>query len=508
MEKEILPPKTSWRVFVAITFASIGGFLFGYDQGVMSGILVMEHWRAYFHDPDPVWTGFITSIYLLGAFVGALFAGPLSERIGRKRSIMFGTIWFWFGTSMQAGASSVNLLLTGRVFQGVAIGIYSMNIPVYMSELTPAHLRGRAVCLQQLSIVTGLMISFWIGYGCAYIDSDASWRVPLALQLAPSVLLFFGCFLLPFSPRWLCSKKRYDEALETLARLHGNGNKDYPYVRQEFDEIMEQVKFEETKAVKSYGELLRNVSLRKRVMLAMGIQGMQQWVGINAVLYYAPYIFQSAGLTGTLPSLLATGVNGVITVIFTIPPALFLDKWGRRPTLLCGGVGMAISMMLAGVLLKIYPYVENGNNNTHAQYGAVAMMYIFSASFSLSWGPIAWVYPAEIFPTRARAKGASLSTATNYIMNFVIGEITPIMIANIEYGTYLFFFATNVICFLIVFLFYPETKNRTLEEMEILFGGEGAAEIEKVANRKFEEANPTVEQTKTEIENKSVENIA
>lgn len=142
------------------------------------------------------------------------------------------------------------------------------------------------------------------------------------------------------------------KALETLARLHGNGNKEHPYVRQEFDEIMEQVKFEETKAVKSYGELLRNVSLRKRVMLAMGIQGMQQWVGINAVLYYAPYIFQSAGLTGTLPSLLATGVNGIITVIFTIPPALFLDKWGRRPTLLCGGVGMAISMMLAGVLLK------------------------------------------------------------------------------------------------------------------------------------------------------------
>lgn len=149
--------------------------------------------------------------------------------------------------------------------------------------------------------------------------------------------------------------KLFHKALETLARLHGNGNKDDPYVRQEFDEIMEQIKFEETKAVKSYGELFRSPSLRKRVILAMGIQGMQQWVGINAVLYYAPFIFQSAGLTGTLPSLLATGVNGILTVICTIPPVLFIDKWGRRPTLIFGGMGMAISMMIAGALLKGNP---------------------------------------------------------------------------------------------------------------------------------------------------------
>lgn len=192
---------------------------------------------------------------------------------------------------------------------------------------------------------------------------------------------FLGCFILPFSPRWLCSKGRYDEALQTLAKLHANGDVNDPYVRMEYDEIMEQIKFEETKAVKSYAELFRSPSTRRRVILAAGMQLMQQWTGINAVFvsiihsvdalwkyssssrrcmaktdilvqYYAPFIFQSAGLTGTLPSLLATGVNGIVNVIFTIPALLYFDRWGRRKTVIAGGIGMASSMLIAGALLK------------------------------------------------------------------------------------------------------------------------------------------------------------
>lgn len=184
---------------------------------------------------------------------------------------------------------------------------------------------------------------------------------------------FLGCFILPYSPRWLCSKERYDEgkanfsqkhtlllfyslasviALQTLADLHAEGNKDDPYVRQEYDEIMAQVQFEKEKAVKSYVEIFRQPSTRKRVFLAAGIQCMQQWTGINAVLYYAPFIFESAGMTSTLSSLLATGVNGILCVIFTVPALLFIDKWGRRNTLLAGGAGMGISMLIAGSLLK------------------------------------------------------------------------------------------------------------------------------------------------------------
>ncbi|ORY93621.1 sugar transporter [Syncephalastrum racemosum] len=503
------PHKTSWRVYFAVIFSSIGGFLFGYDQGVMSSILTMPHWTAYFNDPDSVWRGFITSIYLLGAFVGGLVSGPTSERIGRKRSIMAATIFFWFGTSMQTGASSVNLLMAGRFFQGIAIGMYSMNVTVYQSELSPPHLRGRAISFQQLSIVTGIMVSFWIGYGCAYIDSDASWRVPLGLQLAPSVLLFFGCLILPYSPRWLCSKGRYDEALETLAKLHADGDKQDPYVLKQYNEIIEQIKWEDQNAVHSYIEVFKSASIRKRVCLAAGMQMMQQWTGINAVLYYAPFIFKSAGMTDNLSTLLATGVNGIVCVIFTVPAVIFIDRWGRKNTLLAGGFGMGISMMIAGALLKVYPYVENGYNNTSAQYGAVSMMFIFSACFSTSWGPVGWIYPAEIFPNRARAKATSISTAMNYIMNFVIGEITPIMIDRIAYGTYLFFFATNMICITIVYLFYPETKNRTIEEMEILFDGEGAEAIERIARQGVSdtvEIQPGAE--KSAADEKSAENIA
>ncbi|KAI9322419.1 general substrate transporter [Dichotomocladium elegans] len=496
-------PKTGWRVYLAVAFASIGGFLFGYDQGVMSGILVMPHWLTYFNYPDDVRRGFITSIYLLGAFAGAFYSGVISERIGRKMSIIMATLIFWLGTSMQAGASNDDLLLAGRFIQGMAIGQYSLNVTVYQSELSPAHLRGRAISLQQFSIVFGIMVAFWIGYGCAYINSDASWRVPLALQLAPSVLLFVGCFFLPYSPRWLASRGRHEECLQTLAKLHAGGDTNDPYVRQEYTEIMDQVKFDSEKGAKSYLEIFRDASTRRRVILAMGIQCMQQWIGINAVLYYAPYIFKSAGMTDDLSTLLATGVNGIVCVICTIPAVIFVDKWGRRNTLLCGGLGMALSMMIAGALLKVYPYVENGNNNTSAQYGAVAMMYIFSASFSFSWGPVGWIYPAEIFPTRARAKGASLATATNYLFNFVIGQITPVMIENIAYGTYMFFFATNIVCIGIVYFFYPETKNVSLEDMEVLFAGkDGQAsegKIKRMAPNATDESSYATDE-KTAIE--------
>ncbi|OZJ06915.1 hypothetical protein BZG36_00080 [Bifiguratus adelaidae] len=475
---------TSGLVWLSVVYASIGGFLFGYDQGVMSGIIVMPHWVSYFNNPDPALTGLIVSLYLLGAMVGALIAGPLSERIGRKRSIMLGCVVFTFGSALQCGATNLNLLLAGRWFQGMGIGTFSMNVPVYQSELAPPLWRGRIVALQQLSIVAGIMCAFWIGYGCSFIDSDASWRVPLGLQIVPAIILFFGGFILPYSPRWLVDKGRDAEGklqfnlpLQVLARLHAKGDANDEFVQIEYREITEQAAYEREHCVRTYGELFKKGANRRRAILAIGIQVMQQWTGINAVLYYAPLIFQGAGLSSTSSSLLATGLNGVISVLSTIPAVLYIDRWGRVKTLIFGAIGMSVTMLLAGALLGKYPYMPNGGNNLAAQYVAIIMMYLFTICFSISWGPCGWIYPAEIFPLRLRAKGTGLSTSANYLMNFVIGEITPVMLKNVTYGTYLLFFATNAVCAALCYFFYPETKGRSLEEMEILFGGDGAEAI-------------------------------
>ncbi|KAG2184678.1 hypothetical protein INT43_000591 [Umbelopsis isabellina] len=476
-------------VYGVVAFASIGGFLFGYDQGVMSGIIVMPYWTSYFHNPNDVMTGFIVSIYLLGAFAGGLLSGPISERIGRKRSIQLASIVFSLGSAIQAGASTTQMLLGGRFVQGIGIGFYSMNVPVYQSELSPPHLRGRFVALQQFSIVTGIMIAFWLGYGCSFIQSDVSWRLPLALQILPSVLLFFGMFFLPYSPRWLCDRGRNEEALTTLARLHAQGNEQDPYVIQEYNEIVAYVKFERENAVRSYADLFSKDN-RRRVILAVGIQSMQQWTGINAVLYYAPLIFKGAGLSGTASQLLATGLNGVVSVIATIPAVMYIDSWGRVKTLLVGGTGMGVTMLLAGALLGAYPHTDTGNNNLGAQYFAIAMMYVFTIFFSSSWGPCGWIYPAEIFPNRARAKGTGLSTAANYLMNFVIGEITPIMLSRITFWTYIFFCLTNFLCVAILYFFYPESKGLSLEEMEILFGGAGADVVRRAEQGEINDEKP------------------
>ncbi|KAI9279697.1 general substrate transporter [Umbelopsis sp. AD052] len=484
MDSKHVPHRAGILVYGVAAFASIGGFLFGYDQGVMSGIIVMPYWTHYFDNPNDVMTGFIVSIYLLGAFVGGLFAGPISERIGRKRSIQLASIIFTLGSALQAGAISTQMLLGGRFVQGLGIGMYSMNVPVYQSELSPPHLRGRFVALQQLSIVTGIMIAFWLGYGCSFIQSDASWRLPLALQILPSILLFFGMFVLPYSPRWLVDKNRNEEALHTLARLHAEGNTEDPYVVQEYNEIVAYVKFERENAVRTYRDLFSKQN-RRRVMLAVGIQSMQQWTGINAVLYYAPLIFKGAGLDGTASQLLATGLNGVVSVIATIPAVMFIDRWGRVKTLLVGGTGMGITMLLAGALLGAYPHTDAGPNNLGAQYFAIVMMYFFTICFSSSWGPCGWIYPAEIFPNRARAKGTGLSTAANYLMNFVIGEITPIMLSRITFWTYIFFCLTNFACVIILYFFYPETRGLSLEQMEVLFGGAGADVVRQVENGEY-----------------------
>ncbi|KAH8554596.1 general substrate transporter [Umbelopsis sp. PMI_123] len=484
MENKPEPHRAGALVYGVVAFASIGGFLFGYDQGVMSGIIVMPYWTKYFNNPDDVMTGFIVSIYLLGAFAGGLFAGPISERIGRKRSIQLASVVFTLGSAIQAGASTTQMLLGGRFVQGLGIGMYSMNVPVYQSELSPPHLRGRFVALQQLSIVTGIMIAFWLGYGCSFIQSDVSWRLPLALQIVPSILLFFGMFFLPYSPRWLVDKNRNDEALQTLARLHADGDTQDAYVLQEYNEIVEYVKFERENAVRTYRDLFTKQN-RKRVLLAVGIQSMQQWTGINAVLYYAPLIFKGAGLSGTASQLLATGLNGVVSVIATIPAVMYIDKWGRVKTLLVGGTGMGVTMLLAGALLGAYPHSDVGPNNLGAQYFAIVMMYFFTICFSSSWGPCGWIYPAEIFPNRARAKGTGLSTAANYLMNFVIGEITPIMLSRITYWTYIFFCLTNFACVIILYFFYPETRGLSLEQMEVLFGGAGADVVRQIENGQF-----------------------
>lgn len=288
------------------------------------------------------------------------------------------------------------MMVVARAIAGLGIGVLSMVVPLYQSELAPKHIRGRLISLQQLMITVGLMVSFWAGAGCEHFDNDAQFRVPLGIQIVPGIVLMIGAFFLPYSPRWLMNQGRDDEALEVLAMLHADNDKNDPYVQSEFEEMKEQIHFERNHAAKSYAELFKG-TIRRRLVLGILIQVFQQFTGINSIMYYAPTIFQQAGINATSATLIASGVNGVLNMLATIPAVLFLDKLGRRMTLMSGAIFMGSAMILCGAVMggtaRIYydpatdANVVDMSGNTHASYFCIVMIYFFVAGFAYSWGP-------------------------------------------------------------------------------------------------------------------------
>ncbi|KAI9322240.1 general substrate transporter [Dichotomocladium elegans] len=473
----------SWRIYVVCLFAAIGGLCFGYDTGVLGSILTMKHFKQTMKGRlflTPLEQGTLTGLLLAGCFVGALFAGQAAEIFSRKRTIMIGCAVFVLGAALQTGTNGYAMMVTGRAIAGVGIGTLSMVVPLYQSELAPKDIRGRLISLQQLMITVGIMLAFWVDVGTEKYDSDAQWRVPLGIQMFPAVVLGIGCIFLPYSPRWLMAKGREEEALDVLAMLHGNGDRSAPLVVSEYNEIREQIDQDRRIANIDYTEIFSQRN-RRRLALGVLIQVFQQFTGINSIMYYAPTIFQQAGIQNTSATLIASGVNGVLNMLATIPAILYLDKLGRRMTLMTGAWLMGTAILLCGIVMAACGEVYfdesqqkksiDMSGNTAASYFCIVMIYFFVAGFAYSWGPVGWVYPAEIFPLNVRAKGTSLATAANWLMNFVISEICPIMLANITWGTYIFFGCCCMVMSLLVFLFYPETKGKSLEEMDAVFNG-------------------------------------
>jgi sugar porter (SP) family MFS transporter len=320
-------------------------------------------------------------------------------------------------------------------------------------------------------------------------SSSASWRIPLGLQIVPAFILAIGIFFFPFSPRWLMAKGRESEAMAVLMRIRSGSQRD---VLIEYNEIKQEIALEREQSIRSYSQLFR-FPLRRRLILGVGIQILQQLTGINSIMYYAPEIFKQAGLSGQRASLLATGINGCVNVLATIPAILFLDKWGRRPVLISGALLMSLSMLTIGSIIGVHGYTLF-NSTTHtveviipnqtASYTAIVFVYIFVASFAFSWGPTTWLYCAEIFPLSMRAKGTSLTTAAIWATNCLVSFLVPVLLESITYGTYLIF---GILCFsmaILAFLFYPETKGRSLEDMDFVFGSSMLAISSRKKKRK------------------------
>ncbi|KAF9515364.1 hypothetical protein BS47DRAFT_1372035 [Hydnum rufescens UP504] len=439
-------------------FASIGGLTFGYDQGVIANLLVMEDFQRQF-PASPLQQGALTAVLELGALSGALISGAFSDSVSRGRSIGIACAVFCIGSTLQTVSGTLGQLSLGRLIGGVGIGSLSMLCPLYMSEISPPETRGSLLSIEQFSIVLGVVFGFWIGFFTRNISGSWSWRLPLAVQIIPGLLLAAGSFLLPASPRFLVSRNQINEAqLEAALIADQNGAPG-------------------TKRGSIWGRwaLLFTEQYKTQTWIGILVMFFQQWTGINAVLYYAPFMMRSMGVRGDTVMLISSGFVSIMQFLSVIPAIIYIDRLGRRPLLMGGAIIMAFSHASIAALV----WYGQGDWAAHRNiaWSAVSMIYLFTAGYGGSFGPVAWVLPNEIFPLTIRSQGVGLSTASNWCNNFLVGLITPSLISVSPAATYMLFSCGCVAAFFWSKYLVPETRGRSLEEMDTLFESAVGQEI-------------------------------
>ncbi|KAK9328174.1 general substrate transporter [Lipomyces starkeyi] len=462
-------------VYTISAFVSLGGLLYGFEISSMSGILTTEQYKNYYGNPLGIRQGGITGAIAAGAVVGALSSSFLGDWLSRKVTIQFGSVLWCIGAILQASSTGIPMLVIGRFLAGLCIGMTSALVPIYQSEIAPRKIRGRVVALQHFALACGILIQYLIQYGCSFLDSQAVFRLPWAIQTIPSILLFIGLFWLPRSPRWLASKDRWDEVLHILAFLRTpDCDINDPLVLAEYKEIEDQIRIEREEQSSSYRELFGK-KMRKRLFIAMAVQCLSQLIGVNMLLYFAIYVLAAAGIPNER---LATSIYYIIFIMSTIPTILWTDHWGRRSSLLIGSLSIAFCMYLIGGIFARFggpnpvpnqPYTWIITGNPAAGRCIQASLYLSSAAHAASWGPIEWMYPPEISPLRVRCKAVALSTTTNWITNLAYSLATLPLLLEISWRLFFIFGSSNVVAFVYVWLRVPETKQRTLEEMGEVF---------------------------------------
>ncbi|KAK4132880.1 hypothetical protein BT67DRAFT_463248 [Trichocladium antarcticum] len=440
-------------------FVSLGVFLFGYDQGVMSGVITMAYFKTYFHDPSYAEIATMVSILEVGAFISSLMVGRVGDIIGRRKTIFYGSCIFFVGGAMQTFALNMAMMMLGRFLAGLGVGMLSTIVPVYQSEISPPDNRGKLACIEFSGNIIGYTTSVWVDYFCGFIESDLSWRIPLLMQCVMGGLLGLGSLVIVESPRWLLDNDHDEEGIVVIANLYGGGDIHNPRAREEFRDIKMDVLLQRQEGERTYREMFKRYG--RRVFIAMSAQALAQLNGINVISYYGPYVFERAGWKGH-DAVLMAGINGITYFFATIPPWYIVDRWGRRPILLTG----AIAMMLSLSMISYFMYLNISATPTMV----VLMVMTYNAAFGYSWGPIPWLYPPEILPLKIRSKGASLSTATNWACNWIVGMMTPILQELIEWRLYLIHALSCAVSFVVVYFLYPETCGVRLEDMDALFG--------------------------------------
>jgi SP family xylose:H+ symportor-like MFS transporter len=448
-------------IFGITLVATLGGLLFGYDTAVISGaeksieayLILPLRLSAFAH-------GATVSSALIGCIIGGAVSGLLSNRLGRKKSLLIAATLFFLSALGSAypeflffkkGEPTLGLLWIFNLYRivgGIGVGLASAVCPMYIGEIAPANIRGRLVSFNQFAIIFGMLVVYFVNWGIAngqtiHWINDVGWRYMFVSEAIPAGLFFVLLFFVPESPRYLALVRQNDKALSVLEKINTNKEK----ARKIFKEI-ESTLTEKTKsALFSYG--------KKVIVIGILLSVFQQFVGINVALYYAPRIFESMGAAKDA-SMLQTIVMGLINVIFTVLAIVTVDKWGRKPLLITGSIGMAIGMFAISAL----------SFNNIIGISTLVFIILFTASFMMSWGPICWVYISELFPNKIRGQAVAIAVAAQWAANYFISSTYPPMMEFSGGITYGFYGLMAVLSALFVWKMVPETKGKSLEEIE------------------------------------------
>ncbi|CAI7572473.1 unnamed protein product [Penicillium pancosmium] len=457
----------AWYQFLVGVFASVGSFLYGYDLGVIAEVIVCQSFVDKF-EANSTQSGLVVSMFTTGAFFGACFAGPAGDYLGRRRTISLGCLVFCLGGALQTAAKTLAYLYSGRFLAGFGVGFLTMIIPLYQAEICHPKIRGRVTALQQFMLGVGALCASWISYG-TYVGfsptNSAQWQLPLGLQILPAVVLGLLITFFPESPRWLIDHNRSEEGLKTLAKLHAHGDETDAWVQAEYAQIQESITFEHEHEAKSYIELFTNRSSFRRLFLCCALQASVQMTGVSAIQYYSVDIYSQIGISGA-DTLRYQAINSVIALIAQFLCILFIDRFGRRWTLIGGNLGNCVTFIVATILMAKFPTTST---NSGAHWGFIIMTWLYNFSFSCTCGPLSWIIPAEVFDTRTRAKGVSIATGISFAFNTMIGQVTPIAMEHIKYKFYFVFVVCNFTNALFFYALLPETKKVPLEEMNYMF---------------------------------------
>ncbi|XP_071707580.1 hexose carrier protein HEX6 [Rutidosis leptorrhynchoides] len=460
-------------VVLSCVVAATGGIIFGYDIGISGGVTSMAPFLEKFFPKvytkmikdtkisnyckfdSQLLTSFTSSLYVAG-LIATFFASPITRAFGRRPTILIGGIAFLLGAALGGAAFNLYMLIIGRILLGVGVGFANQSVPLYLSEMAPSRYRGAFNMGFQFCVGVGVLIANLLNYGTQKIKQGWGWRISLAMAAVPALILTFGALFLPETPNSLIHKDS-NKAKQMLRKIRGTDD-----IQPEFDDLV--VANEISKTIKHPFRNILRQKYRPQLVMAILIPFFQQVTGINVISFYAPILFRTIGF-GESASLMSAVVTGLVGLSMTFLSLLIVDKVGRRTLFTIGGVQMFISQILVGSIMEA-KLQDHGGLSKGYGYLVLILICTYVAGFGLSWGPLGWLIPSEIFPLEIRSAGQSITVAVGFLFTFIVAQMFLAMLCHFKAGTFFFFGGWVGVMTVFVYLFLPETKDVPIETMD------------------------------------------